>query len=38
MVVQSSLEYIVNAYVEQMIIVIKVMYKADNNMEVRYCN
>jgi len=38
MVVQSCLEYIVNAYVEQMIIFIKVIYKANNNMEIRYCN
>ena len=38
MVVKDTLEYVVNAYLEQLIIFIKIIYKADSNMEVRYCN
>lgn len=38
MVVKESLEFIVNAYIEQLIIFIKVIYKANNNMEIKYCN
>lgn len=28
----------VNAYIEQLVIFIKVIYKANNNMEIKYCN
>jgi hypothetical protein len=38
MVVKEALEYIVNAYIEQFIIFTKVIYKANNNLEVKYCN
>lgn len=38
MVVKESLEYVVNAYIEQLVILIKVVYRAHNNMEVKYCN
>lgn len=38
MVVKDTLEYVVSAYIEQLIIFIKIIYKADSNMEVRYCN
>lgn len=27
-----------NAYIEQLIVFVKVIYKANNNMEVKYCN
>lgn len=38
MVVKDTMEYVVNAYIEQLIIFIKIIYRAHNNMEVRYCN
>ena len=38
MVVKDTLEYVVNAYIEQLVIFIKIIYKAHNNMEVKYCN
>ena len=38
MVVKDTLDYVVSAYIEQLIIFIKIIYKADSNMEVRYCN
>lgn len=38
MLVKKSLEFVVNAYVEQFIVYVKVIYKANANMEVKYCN
>ena len=38
MVVKDTLEQVVNAYLESFIILTKIIYRADNNMEVRYCN
>lgn len=32
MVVKDTLEYVVNAYIEQLIIFIKIIYRANNNM------
>jgi hypothetical protein len=38
MVVKDTLEYVVNAYIEQLILFVKIIYRADSNMEVRYCS
>ncbi len=38
MLVKEALEYLVNSYIEQLIVFIKLIYKAHANMEVKYCS